>query len=342
MRQQHRIESPHPLLDGDGNVIEAGYAFSPLLAYDRAAIKAPRTRIKEWDYFMVTSNAAAVAFTLSDHSYVTLDSIGFMDFAARSADTLRHNPPVGGRRRYGALGEPVNHSARNRKFCIDIATEGDVAKITAHADKFFGAPLDAELTLFYAPNDDCMVIVTPFDKPKYFYYNLKRNCIDVEGEVKAYGKTYRFERDNAYCVYDCGRGAWTRKNTWYWTTLSANKNGHRFGLNLGYGFGNTSAASENTVFWDGVAKKLGDVEINIPKRHNGKFDFMGGDWKIDGEGLDLTFVPVVVRSDNINAIVASTKQNQTFGKFYGSVITSAGEVVLDGEIGATEVFDNNG
>ena len=46
---QHRI-SEGPLLNEKGELCEAGYAMSLVKTYDRAAIKAPRMRIKEWDY----------------------------------------------------------------------------------------------------------------------------------------------------------------------------------------------------------------------------------------------------------------------------------------------------
>ena len=42
-------------------------------------------------------------------------------------------------------------------------------------------------------------------------------------------------------------------------------NGKPFGFNIGYGFGDTSAASENMLFYDGTAHKLDDVTFHIPK-----------------------------------------------------------------------------
>ena len=47
------------------------------------------------------------------------------------------------------------------------------------------------------------------------------------------------------------------------------QDGRRFGLNLGYGFGDTSAASENMVFIDGAAHKLHRVDFGIPQKTGG-------------------------------------------------------------------------
>ena len=55
---------------------------------------------------------------------------------------------------------------------------------------------------------------------------------------------------------DWGRGVWTHDNTWYWGSGNGYVNGKPFGFNIGYGFGNTSAASENALFYDGKIHKL--------------------------------------------------------------------------------------
>ena len=40
---------------------------------------------------------------------------------------------------------------------------------------------------------------------------------------------------------------WTYDNVWYWAAAQGHQAGHVVGLNLGYGFGDTTAASENMV-----------------------------------------------------------------------------------------------
>lgn len=51
MGPQNRITEPCDLLDANGHLIHPGYATRPLWRYDRKKIKAPRHRIKEWDYY---------------------------------------------------------------------------------------------------------------------------------------------------------------------------------------------------------------------------------------------------------------------------------------------------
>ena len=77
---QHEITASAPLLDEKGNLREPGYAKRLLPIYRRADIKAPATRIKEWDYYLVTNDHFAVALTIADNGYMGLDSVSFLQF----------------------------------------------------------------------------------------------------------------------------------------------------------------------------------------------------------------------------------------------------------------------
>ena len=64
-----------PLLDAQGQPIEKGYQTRLSRVYDRSAIRAGALRIKEWDYYCVTSGSKVLALTIADNSYMGLDSI---------------------------------------------------------------------------------------------------------------------------------------------------------------------------------------------------------------------------------------------------------------------------
>ena len=89
-----------------------------------------------------------------------------------------------------------------------------------------------------------MVIATPFDKKGCFYYNRKINCLKAQGFYSLNGEKKPI---NGFGVLDWGRGVWTYSNTWYWSSLSCKSNDLTVGFNLGYGFGNTSAAISSTA-----------------------------------------------------------------------------------------------
>mgnify|MGYP001253902595 CR=1 FL=1 len=81
MSNQFRM-TDGPLLDAQGQLIEKGYQTRLSRVYDRSAIRAGALRIKEWDYYCVTSGSKVLALTIADNSYMGLDSISLLDVDA--------------------------------------------------------------------------------------------------------------------------------------------------------------------------------------------------------------------------------------------------------------------
>ena len=164
----------------------------------------------------------------------------------------------------------------------------------------------------------------------------------AKGYCKVRGETYNFDESDSLGTLDWGRGIWTYKNTWYWASLQTRlADGKTFGFNLGYGFGDTSNASENMLFVDGVAHKLDQVVFEIPTK-DGKDDFMSP-WKFrDNEGrLDLDFVPVIDRVDVTDVLVIASHQHQVFGKYSGKVVLDDGTVLeIKDQLGFAEKVFN--
>ena len=78
---QHEITKAAPLLDVSGNLAEPGWARSLLPVYCRSQIRAPKTRIKEWDYYCITDGHIGLALTIADNGYMGLDSISFLNLS---------------------------------------------------------------------------------------------------------------------------------------------------------------------------------------------------------------------------------------------------------------------
>ena len=188
--------------------------------------------------------------------------------------------------------------------------------------------------------DKSMVIATPFNKKRHFYYNQKINLLKAKGYFK-FGELVHTLEDKALGVLDWGRGVWTYKNTWYWSSLNANYKGHNVGFNLGYGFGDTSRASENMFFYDKEAYKLEDVVFNIPKDEKGKLCFLNP-WTFTSENgdINLTFNPIIDRYANTNALIIQSKQHQVFGYFSGSIKTDDKNFEFENLLGFAEMVTN--
>ena len=327
---QHEIKKTIPLLDNNGNLTEPGWAKKPLPIYSRSAIKAPASRIKEWDYYLVGNDHFAVALTIADNGYLGMDSISFLNFD--TDEQITKSPvrimPMGKTGLPRASGEGV--SAVSGKgygitfLHVDGKELGPARQLLFCMDDFAeGQPVQGSILLVDEP-EESMVICTPFEKKGHFYYNQKINCMRASGSVTIGSQTYHFDPDNSFGVLDWGRGVWPYRNSWYWSSASGIVDGVRFGFNLGYGFGNGFAATENVLIYDGKINKLSHVKFKIPGRP-GQEDFMSPWMFNDDSGrLELQFYPVMNRVAKTDLKVLTSDQNQVFGRFSGRAVLDDG------------------
>ena len=351
-RMNHEIKEAHALLDEKGRLIEPGYTKGLFMDYDRAKIRAGRLRIKEWDYYLVTTSDYAVALTVADNSYMGLDSISLLDFRVPWEHT--ESPMqilTRGRKNLPPTSLAGDVRSAGKKYSIAFEHHGDYKLLKFFMDGFCeGKRIEGEIRLD-GLDQESMIISTPYaDDPLAFYYNQKLNCQKACGRVRFGDEVYDFDRDDAYAVLDWGRGVWTRENVWYWGSASGTADGRPFGWNIGYGFGDTSAASENMLFYDGKAHKLSDVTFHIPNddnpdcgphRMNG-VDFMKP-WTFtsDDGRFEMDFVPVIDRSSCTDVKLVCSDQHQVFGRFTGKAVLDDGtEIFVKDFLGFAEKVYN--
>lgn len=338
------ILSAGKLLDEGGHLGEAGYATSLVREYDRSAIRASRLRIKEWDYYLVHNGSFGVALTLADNSYMGLISASFLDFENRSERTVSSMFffPMG-QTRMPASSAAGNVGKKLKKANIVFSREGAARRLRAQVENFEdGLPFACDLLLTDEPRDS-MVIATPFQEdPKAFYYNQKIIGMRAQGSVTYRGKVHTFSKEDSFGLLDWGRGVWTYENTWYWGAAQGLVEGHVVGFNIGYGFGDVSAASENMLFVDGVAHKLDRLTFNIPLDADGEDDFLSP-WTFtscDGR-FEMAFQPILDRASRTSALVIVSDQHQVFGRFTGRALLDDGtELYLKNFLGFAEKVYN--
>lgn len=344
LRMQNRITQKTKLLNEDGSLKQKGYATELILDYDRKDIKARPMRIKEWDYYYVGNSDFGIALTVADNSYMALLSYTFLHF--REGINVTKSPMIPftkGKLNLPSTSKKGDLGYKGKGYETLFKNDGKTRTLLAKYDNFYnGKPFEVNITLSEAP-EDSMVIATPFPNvPTAFYYNQKINCQRAEGYAVFDGKRYEFSKsNNSMGVLDWGRGVWTYKNTWYWGSLSTYIGDHTFGFNIGYGFGDISAATENMLFYDGAAHKLSEVKFNIPVK-DGKDDFMS-DWTFtsDDNRFEFTFHPLLDRASNANLGIICSKQHQVFGEFTGRAILDDGTVIeLNKTLGFAEKVFN--
>ena len=342
MQNQIEITERKPLLDENGSIVNAGYSKQLNWDYDRTMVKAKKSRIKEWEYYSISNGEYALGITIADMGYVGTLTVSVVDYvtpAQFSATAVKYFT-------MGKLNMPTDIdngeiNFKKGKIWATIKIENGVRHLTGE----YPNPDDRDtmlkwdVTLTDAPAE-YMAIATPFEKDKNFFLNAKVNCMKAEGGFTLNDMECPFSKDNSLAVLDWGRGVWTYKNTWYWSSLSTTlDDGTLFGFNFGYGFGNTENATEDMIFVDGKAHKIPTkVTFTIGGESDNKPRFIEP-WALkDEEGrVDLTFTPIIDKYAPFDIKILQMKGHQVFGWFDGKCTLEDGtELTINHKIGFAE------
>lgn len=329
--RNHEVTNSQPLLNENGTLREPGWSKQLVQVYDRSKIKAPKFRIKEWDYYLIISekNEFGVALTVSDDGYIGLQSATLLDFSKKweHTETVLNAFPMG-KFKLPPTSEKGNTAYHDKRLNIEFRVSQGKRHLLCNFKNFCdGKNFSCDIVL-EQPKMDTMVIATPWkEKETAFYYNQKINCMRASGKAVFDGREYIFDPATDFGTLDWGRGVWTYDNTWYWGSGNGDIDGHAFGFNIGFGFGDTSAASENILFYDGVCHKLDDVYFNIPeengvRQYEKPWTFTSSDGR-----FEMDFVPIIDRAAKIDVKFIVTDQHQVFGRMSGKAILDDGTVI---------------
>ena len=341
----HEVTTKQRLLNKSGNLNEPGYSKKEVFEYSRKDIKVSKFKIKEWDYYFIGNKKYGLCLTVGDIGYA--GSLGFthLDFVERTeidGPDLAILP-------MGKFGLPETSKigsshVKTGKTDIHFDNDGKTRRLWGVRKHFYkGQDLVFDITLTNEP-EETMYIATPFEKDKHFYYNQKINCLEAEGYYKIGTKLYPLNKNNgSMAILDGGRGVWTRTNTWYWASLSTYlKDGSKLGFNFGYGFGDTSQATENMIFYNGKAHKTDRVDFNIPGDLEGAPRYMDN-WHFtsNDDRVDLYFTPIYDRHTGTDLKVVQMLPHQVFGLFSGILVLDDGtKIVITDELGFAEKVHN--
>ncbi len=329
--RNHEITKIQRLLDDNGSLREPGWSRKLYQIYDRKDIKAPAFRIKEWDYYLIMSDSFGVALTVSDDGYIGLQSASlllFGDTPWEHTETILNFFPMG-KLKMPASTDVGDVKYQDKRLSISYIKSSDSRHLVCDFKNFCdGKDFYCDIVLS-EPDMDSLVIATPWkEDKKAFYYNRKINCMRASGKACFDGKEYVFNPEKDFGTLDWGRGVWTYDNTWYWSSGNGVINGKPFGFNLGYGFGDTTAASENIIFYDGKGHKFDDIAFNIPVGSDGKKEYMKPWTFTSSDGrFEAEFVPVLDRAAKIDVKFIITDQHQVFGRMSGKAVLDNGEVI---------------
>ena len=327
---QKEIASPSPLLDENGELIQVGWARRPYLDCDLESARFYRLRplqalrIKRWDYYGVTTPDFFFSATLALLGYAGMVFVYVVDFASGEMREETLLVPLGRGIHLARNSDRGDSSFDNGRVRVAFRLEENARRVQVDWPAFNrGEGIAADFALHCPPDHESMVIVIPIGTRR-FYYNRKSNCLPAEGWVSRGDRRFELRPNDSLGNLDWGRGVWEYRSFWIWASASAFlENGQTLGLNMGCGFGDTSAATENAFVLEGRIHKLEEVAFEYDSS-----DFMHP-WRMkssDGR-LDLEFVPFTERVARSNLLLIFSEVNQLFGRYSGTLVTDDGEAL---------------
>lgn len=327
---QRELTQSGPLLTPSGELAQVGWSRQPLLDCNLEAARfcalrpLQRFRIKRWDYYAVFTPRRFFSATIADLGYAGNIFVYTLDFQTHELHEEGLVVPLS-----RGVVLPRNSTGGDSRFegsgvRLEFRVAETERRVLVSWPAFHGGRgIEADITLVAPPGYESMTIVIPIGKRR-FYYNRKINCLPASGTVR-YGDI-RENLDPQTCAgsLDWGRGVWEYRSFWNWASASGFlPDGRTVGLNLGQGFGDLSAATENALILANRVHKLDQV----------RFDYAPGDymkpWRFtDNEGrLDLTFTPFLDRTARTNLGVIFSEVHQMFGRYNGKAIADNGEEI---------------
>lgn len=339
---QTELTRPGPLLDADGRLAQVGWSRQPLLdcnleqAKFYPGVRRPfqRFRMKRWDYYAIFTPQRFFSATIADLGYAGNIFVYTMEWGKQAVHEEGLVIPLG-----WGVQLPRNSQQGDAHFSgqgarLDFRVRPGGREVSVDWPAFdHGRGVHAEIQLACPDEHESMTIVIPI-AGKRFYYNRKINCMPATGWLEYEGTREEVDPRRSLGSLDWGRGVWAYQSYWNWASASGFlPDGRTVGLNLGCGFGDTSAATENCLILNGRLHKLDQV----------KFDYTSGDYKkpwrfIDAQGrLELKFTPFLERLAQTDMKIIFSQVHQMFGTYMGKVIADDGEVIqLEGLVGFAE------
>lgn len=319
------ITETGPLLTADGRLAQAGWSRRPLRDANLECA-APgwlrALRIKRWDYYGVWTPELYASATVSHVGYVGLAFVYVVDLRSGAQAEATHVRPLGRGcelPRNSDRGDVAYDDGRMH-LCFELA-DGVRRLRAVHAGFDRGRGLRMEVELAEPPAHESIVMCTPMGRDR-FYYNRKINGLRASGTIMWGERLLRAEPSVALGQLDWGRGVWPYRTHWLWGSGNGVLgDGRVLGLNLGAGFGDLSAGTENAIFLDGRLHKLGSVRFDCDPRDYTR------QWHLtdDAGRLDLDLCVDAERVTRKNLGLLRTEVHQCFGRYHGTLVADDGE-----------------
>jgi hypothetical protein len=329
MENSQNLLSPGKLLDSQGNLPQMGWARQPILDcnledarfYNLRFLQS--LRVKCWDYYGIFTPTHFISFTIANVGYIGSIFAYVVNFKTHQYHEETLTIPLARGVSLPRNSTEGESSFDNGKVSLRFQALNNQRYLEVNWQNFEGKGLSANATFQLPPEHESMAIVIPI-KGKRFYYNRKVNCMPVEGEIQYGDEHLILDRSTCLGGLDWGRGVWEYNSFWVWASANGFLPDRRtIGLNLGFGFGDTSTATENALILDRRIHKLAQVDFKYdPKNFMHPWTMKSPDNRIS-----LVFTPFLERVAKTNFQILKSEVHQMFGRYSGTVQTDQNETI---------------
>lgn len=360
---QNEVQEPGPLLSTQGQLINIGWAKSPLKEFNIDKVQMPyfnklftmQFQIKKWDFFSIMTKKFIILMAIADVGYLGSSFIHIYDLEANKKyfidkDILPFYVP---KFMPNSCNFTLTEEFKYETSDYYVSYKDDPSNLSPDSTvlkrklSFSGVASNNNIKgTFHITKPkayDDIVMLTPLSEDaKRFFYNVKSYTIPAHGELEINGLKISFSEDITNVGMDYGRGIWNYNTFWMWASGQGFlPDGRRFGLNLGGGFQNfnRSNATEDSVFIGGKIIKLNVAKYEFDEE---EIDYKKN-WVFRTEKeteYGSCYIEFERKYNNIKKIdvyVLKSQIKQYFGSFRGWVIgENDAKIEFQGIIGLAE------
>jgi hypothetical protein len=286
------------------------------------------TRRKKWLYLAIASEDLWISMAIVRMGYASSAFAYVFDHRAgrMAADRTALGPPQA-----ATVADDAHADGVLARFSFGGTTavvnrRSDTCEVRASFGSSERVEVDAVLDASVAPPAVAAIATLT---PGRASATEKRALAAVRGTAVVSGR--RVSLDGALGAYDYTHGLMPRRTRWRWAfAMGRAKGGEPVAVNLVQGF---VGEGECAAFVAEGVRPLGEARISYDEGHPER------DWKIDAEGVGLTFRPGAVHVQRTNLGFVRSRFLQPVGRFHGRIEAGGRDVVLEGVPGVVEDQD---
>lgn len=322
---QMEYTRPTPLLAPDGTLEAMGWARENVFQYDRTLVRHPMRR-KEWDFYQISNGRWMVQLSFANISLGGYASAVLVDLRGGKTLCSKMAMFLGGADKYVL---PARGDAPcTVRMELNGAVFESVTEPLQRTLRFSMGEVHCEFVMDILPRHENITTVLPFPAyPDRYFMTTKQNCMPTRGSFRVGERCWEFSQEDTFTVLDWGRVCTPYRLVWYWGNGSGYVQGpdgkrHLFGFEITWGIGDESSATETCLFYDGVAHKLGPVDVE----HFPKPDGYLRPWVFasqDGR-FRMTMEPFYDHHTDLNLLALRMNSHQVHGLWHGTVTLDDG------------------